>query len=343
MEERYFEEGNLYTKVKKYICKKIFDESYKDGDLIPPERKLSEELGVSRITVRKALKLLEEERIIERIQGSGTRIVLHYGARQGDMDIITLVASAKNEFFSLFMDAFQIKADEFDSLVLYKQKPDDMSLERCLYQIYDKHLRNVVLWLEKMDLDTHTLRKLRGLGMNIVLFDSVSGGLYADAICLDNQEAVERIYRHLREKDAKKIGYIGWDATDIGSLRIRENTFRRLVPDGVVCHISYEYHDRLQDMPEEKIQEALEAVSGCDGVIYAVGELGIFFEGNARRKNIVHKAGMVGARPGAETLGIYAVEQDFALMAARIFECLQKQNRENSGWSAANYIIKGLE
>ena len=78
----------------------IYEDIYQDGELIPPERRLSEELGVSRVTVRRALKLLEEEHIIERIQGSGTRVALEYGAREGSMDIITLVAPAQNAFFS---------------------------------------------------------------------------------------------------------------------------------------------------------------------------------------------------------------------------------------------------
>ena len=57
---RHLEEQNLYEYVKKKICRMIYEDIYRDGDLIPPERKLSEELGVSRVTVRKALKLLEE-------------------------------------------------------------------------------------------------------------------------------------------------------------------------------------------------------------------------------------------------------------------------------------------
>lgn len=93
------EEKSLYRDVKNKICRMIYKDIYKDGENIPSERKLAENLGVSRVTVRKALKLLEEEHIIERIQGSGTRVALKYGARTGRMDIITLVAPAQNTFF----------------------------------------------------------------------------------------------------------------------------------------------------------------------------------------------------------------------------------------------------
>ncbi len=334
-------EENLYKKVKSDLCRKIFEGIYQDGDLIPPERKLSEELGVSRVTTRKALKLLEEERIISRVQGSGTRVTMHYGARPGNMEIITLVASAQNEFFSRFLDAFQTEADKQDALVLYKQKPHRISLEKCLYQIYEKGIRNVVLWPENIQVEEETFRLLRGLGMNLVLFDAVAGGKYADAVCLDNKDALTGIYRKLEQAGCKKIGYVGWDKNGIGSLRVRENTFQKLKPDGHIEYISYEYHNRLNDLSDQMIRRTLEAMKDCDGILYAVGELGVKFENYARLKGISHKAGMIGVMPGAEELGIYMVAQDFTGMAKQIFRCLQMQNQVEDIWEAADYFVKG--
>ena len=198
------EEQSLYRDVRTRICRMIYKDIYRDGENIPPERKLAEDLGVSRVTVRKALKLLEEEHIIERIQGSGTRVALEYGARTGNMDIITLVAPAQNAFFSRFIDAFQTTAEEMDSLVLFKQKSSRQSLEECLFRIYEKDLRNVVLWLEDMEISYEALRKLRGLGMNIVLFDSIRKNSYADAVCLDNRGAVRRLMECLQNVGCKR-------------------------------------------------------------------------------------------------------------------------------------------
>lgn len=334
-------EENLYKKVKNEICKQIFEGVYQDGDLIPPERKLAEEFGVSRVTMRKALKLLEEEQIISRMQGSGTRIAMHYGAHEGNMEIITLVASAQNEFFSKFLDAFQTEADQQDSLVLYKQKPNEISLEKCLYQIYAKDIRNVVLWSETLQWDDETFKTLRGLGMNVVLFDAVDGGKYADAVCLDNEEALIELYEKLKQAGCKKIGYVGWGGHSIGSLRVREDTFRKLELNGKVEHISYQYHNRLNELSDKMIQDTLDFMKDCDGILYAVGELGITFENYARLNGIVHEAGMIGAVSGAEELGIYVVAQDFTGMARQIFDCLKKQNQSEQPWEATNYLIKG--
>ncbi|MFC0228304.1 GntR family transcriptional regulator [Serratia aquatilis] len=49
------------------------------GDFLPPERAIAEVLDVSRVTVSKAMKLLEEKDLVIRQQGSGTRVAMHIG------------------------------------------------------------------------------------------------------------------------------------------------------------------------------------------------------------------------------------------------------------------------
>lgn len=49
------------------------------GDFLPAERVIAETLDVSRVTVSKAMKLLEEKTLISRQQGIGTRVAMHIG------------------------------------------------------------------------------------------------------------------------------------------------------------------------------------------------------------------------------------------------------------------------
>ncbi|NTY87289.1 GntR family transcriptional regulator [Serratia fonticola] len=49
------------------------------GDFLPPERVLAEALDLSRVTVSKAMKLLEEKALVSRQQGIGTRVAMHIG------------------------------------------------------------------------------------------------------------------------------------------------------------------------------------------------------------------------------------------------------------------------
>ncbi|MGB5918734.1 GntR family transcriptional regulator [Arcobacter sp.] len=63
----------LYVQLKNKLLKDI-QANYKAGDLFSPEIKLEKEYEVSRITVRKAIELLERDNILEKKQGSGTFI-----------------------------------------------------------------------------------------------------------------------------------------------------------------------------------------------------------------------------------------------------------------------------
>jgi len=61
-----------YYQLKRKIIKKINDEEYKVGGLIPSERELMETYQMSRITVRKAIDDLVNEGYLFRVQGKGT-------------------------------------------------------------------------------------------------------------------------------------------------------------------------------------------------------------------------------------------------------------------------------
>ena len=48
---------------------------YATGDKLPPERKLAEELGVNRASLREAIKALEQMGLVKTRQGDGTRVL----------------------------------------------------------------------------------------------------------------------------------------------------------------------------------------------------------------------------------------------------------------------------
>ena len=62
----------VYYQLKNIILKKIKDGEFTEGNLIPSERDLGEELGISRMTVRQALNQLVNEGVLYREKGRGT-------------------------------------------------------------------------------------------------------------------------------------------------------------------------------------------------------------------------------------------------------------------------------
>lgn len=67
-----FSQDPIYVQIKRSILENINEGVYRSGDRIPSERKLSEEFGASRMTVRQAVNELVNEGKLYREQGRGT-------------------------------------------------------------------------------------------------------------------------------------------------------------------------------------------------------------------------------------------------------------------------------
>ncbi|MFB1050982.1 GntR family transcriptional regulator [Paraliobacillus sp. JSM ZJ581] len=66
----------LYKQIANKLKEDIEREKLVHGDAIPSEAKLSQTYNASRVTIREAIKLLVDEGILYRVQGSGTYISL---------------------------------------------------------------------------------------------------------------------------------------------------------------------------------------------------------------------------------------------------------------------------
>jgi len=67
----------LYLQVARRLAEAINAGYWRAEEALPPERELSDKLGISRVTARKALDMLVEQKLIHRRQGSGTFIATH--------------------------------------------------------------------------------------------------------------------------------------------------------------------------------------------------------------------------------------------------------------------------
>lgn len=64
----------LYLKTFERIKAEIRKGTYQKGDILPSERALMDTLGVSRVTIRQALKMLSDAGIISKVRGKGSII-----------------------------------------------------------------------------------------------------------------------------------------------------------------------------------------------------------------------------------------------------------------------------
>ncbi|MEM3484322.1 MAG: GntR family transcriptional regulator [Candidatus Bathyarchaeia archaeon] len=82
----------LYYKVYSVLKDELFYRRSSQGEKFPTEKELVKEFGVSRITIRKALELLERDGLIKRMRGKGSTIV----ARPPDTRSVKLTGSIED-------------------------------------------------------------------------------------------------------------------------------------------------------------------------------------------------------------------------------------------------------
>lgn len=64
----------IYVQIEEFLKKRIYLEEYKVGESIPSEREFSEQLGVSRMTVRQSITNLVNSGLLYREKGRGTYV-----------------------------------------------------------------------------------------------------------------------------------------------------------------------------------------------------------------------------------------------------------------------------
>lgn len=72
---RSIRQPNLQNRVYELLLNMIIDGKYRDNEMLPSERILCEELGVSRTVIREAVKSLEARGVLAVIHGKGIRVV----------------------------------------------------------------------------------------------------------------------------------------------------------------------------------------------------------------------------------------------------------------------------
>src|ERR671938_1999573 len=62
----------IYHQIARQIHARIYHELYRPGDAIPSENELGQEFGVSRLTIRQALRQLTYQGVLHTRRGQGT-------------------------------------------------------------------------------------------------------------------------------------------------------------------------------------------------------------------------------------------------------------------------------
>ncbi|MEI6666681.1 MAG: GntR family transcriptional regulator [Acidobacteriota bacterium] len=109
----------LYYQLANLLSEKIVSQELRTGDRLPTEVELVEQYGISRITVRQALRLLEEEGLIRREVGRGTFVTEYrpfIGGLKVEGSLQDVISLGQNPAKVLSVTTVKATADDADKL-----------------------------------------------------------------------------------------------------------------------------------------------------------------------------------------------------------------------------------
>lgn len=202
-----------YEKVVYYVKDQILSGAYKIGDKLPPEREFAQLLGVSRNSVREALRILDHLGVLACYHGSGNYIVDDFANTL--IEIMSLMFALQKinyreitEFrYALELQALNLAIDRASAKQIADLECYMDMLEKCSSEeikvIYDKKIHYTITEASGNPFLLNNLTALTKI-MDIYIKDMRSNILNDT----DNGETLQKSHRTLveaiREKDKAK-------------------------------------------------------------------------------------------------------------------------------------------
>lgn len=351
----------LYQKVYDDLKSQIKEKQLLPNTKLPKEKELCRQYQVSMITVKRAMELLAEEKLVSRIPGKGTfvteemlsadqdrnqeiktnqeketrnnggtgliGVILEYAMPSFGLDLIYELdrAAMAARYRICFRFSYADRERESEEIeFLISQGVEGLIILPCHGSYYNTALLKLVIE-----------------GFPVVVLDKKLEGIQVPSIRTDNQDAVERMIDYLREQGKNRIGIITVDEKGTVTLKERRKAFRKKIeqlhlPVMEECILPDNVYRILKHKPiEEYVLQIMEYLKRwgkqLEGVVCTeYGNLLAFLEAVQRMKEDSHIRQITACTmdqvylvPGGAK---YAhVKQNEAAMAGKAMEILNLQ------------------
>jgi len=148
--------GRLYEKIVAQIEKKILDGDLKPGDRLPSERELGLQFGVSRTSIREAIRVLTLKNLVEVIHGRGT-FVTEPTSRTLRYTFDKMVDIARQDGSGHLIEIREIIEPEIAALAAKNSSEDNIAFIRDAVETMENHKDDPAHWEDyvEADLDFH--------------------------------------------------------------------------------------------------------------------------------------------------------------------------------------------
>lgn len=145
--------GKLYEQIVQQIELRILNKELKAGDKLPSERELGKQFGVSRVSVREAIRVLTLKGLVEVVHGRGT-FVTDQTSEALRHSLNLMVKVGKQESFNNLIEIREFLEPEIASFAASRAKEENISAMREAISRMDETMDDPREYIEA-DLDFH--------------------------------------------------------------------------------------------------------------------------------------------------------------------------------------------
>ena len=227
------------------------------GHRLPTERAIEQEFGVSRITAVRALSLLMEEGLIERIQGSGSYVKGPMRKNDAALRVVSLISPIRNEGREIeLIKGIENRLRHAGFLLSVSNSRDSLDIERQIVKSVQDKVQGLIIYpvssIENLDL----FQGLTNMHHPVVYVDRYPMSLPCTYVSCDNFDGGYRIGKAFLERGHTRIALIYHDIVGLTSDRDRFNGFMKAMGEGNVPRDRV----RIISMPKEDSAESIHRV-----------------------------------------------------------------------------------
>ena len=204
----------LYIQIRDNVRNKIISGEYPAGSIFPNEIILSNQLGVSRHTLRRALLELTDEGYMNRTQRKGTFI---RDLNDTNISISTqkhiglIMTAIDTSFVNGILSGFLDVATSHSYSTIFDVSKDDFKYEiDAINRMVKSNVKSITVFPAKVThINGEFIKQLRNKGVNISFIDRSTRNMEVDYVGSDNQSGGYMAARHIAMQSFKNVLYVG--------------------------------------------------------------------------------------------------------------------------------------
>ncbi|GAA1127576.1 LacI family DNA-binding transcriptional regulator [Kribbella jejuensis] len=228
----------LYERICAHVLEQLRRGALRPGDRVPSEMELAAEFGVSRITSKRALEVLREAGLVERVRGKGTFVVrrlpdladltvpLRHTPRREARSIALIVPSMSEAFGLDLLNAIEERCTEYGVQLVVRRTHGRQTDEEKAVDSLVATMDGLIVFPVYGDFYNASLLRQVLDGFPVVLVDRHLSGIPVAAVLTDNVAAARALTARLLDQGHEHIAFVSPPPVNTSSIEDRLEGFR---------------------------------------------------------------------------------------------------------------------